>query len=382
MKRLFCVSVLLCLIQFTHAQNIMGLYVDGFASILGNTDREDSLLRFAENNGFNYLTLYQMHMVNANTPLTNTTTAQPFANFVHKAKTEFNMLQIGVASENFNAFNNVYHVYNLQHSDPTERIDVYNLEFEFWVSSSVEPGGVYCEDYLDPAGIPCDTSGGFDFFASTLHKIDSLAALDGVLSEAYFGWFNEGQGAEIVQTGVDRVLISAYIPSASYDQSYLQGYMESRLQRLASAETEIKVLALMSAEQDMMHDWAASNPFFLPYFHFEDNMENEPASWAQYIHPEGIQWFAYTDMPLKNMDLNLDENTAISFTISPNPSSGRITVSSSEFMHRIEVLDVNGNVLEVYMNTQQLELNDLHSGVYFIRVANAKGSSVKKCVVI
>lgn len=47
-----------------YSQNIKGFYVNGFNTILGNTTKEDSLLLFAKNNGFNYLTLYDVHLVN------------------------------------------------------------------------------------------------------------------------------------------------------------------------------------------------------------------------------------------------------------------------------------------------------------------------------
>ena len=170
MKIIALLFLFFCLRAFS--QNVKGLYVDGFSTILGVPEKEDSLLRFAENNGFNYLTLYEMHIVNANTPLTNVTTAQTFADFVSKAKTQFNIAQVGVASENFNAFNTVYHVYNQQHLNPDEKIDVYNLEFEFWVPTSVDTGGVYCNDYLEPNGIPCDSAGAFGFFRSNLDGID------------------------------------------------------------------------------------------------------------------------------------------------------------------------------------------------------------------
>jgi len=83
-----------------HAQNIRGFYVGGFNTILGNTQREDSLLLFAKNNGFNYLALYNMYNVHTATPLTNTTSAQTFANF-SKSKTQFSIADIGVPSENY-----------------------------------------------------------------------------------------------------------------------------------------------------------------------------------------------------------------------------------------------------------------------------------------
>ena len=80
---MFCFAIVL------KSQNTKGFYVDGFNTILGNTAREDSVLLFAKNNGFNYITLYNVYQVNSATPLTNTTTAQGFANFITSSLKKF-----------------------------------------------------------------------------------------------------------------------------------------------------------------------------------------------------------------------------------------------------------------------------------------------------
>jgi hypothetical protein len=177
----------------SHAQNVKGLYVNGFNSILGNQLKEDSLLRFAENNGFNYLTLYEVHLVHNANPLTNVSSSQTFASFISKAKTQFGINQIGVAAENYWFFSNVIAIYNQQHTALTEKVDVYNFEFEFWIPTSVESGAYYCSTYLQPNALTCDTAGAFQFYKKNLHQIDSLANANGQLSEAYFGFFNAGQ---------------------------------------------------------------------------------------------------------------------------------------------------------------------------------------------
>ncbi len=244
--------ILLLLVFNLKSQNTKGFYVDGFNTILGNTAREDSVLLFAKNNGFNYITLYNVYQVNSATPLTNTTSAQGFANFISKAKTQYSITEVGVAAENYTFFRNVIHVYNQQHPAINQKVDVYNLEFEFWIPSSVTSGSYYCTTYLQPNGFSCDTAGAFGYYKNTLKRIDSLANATGQKSEAYFGFFNTGQGKQIVQTGVDRVLLSIYIPSANYSQSYQYNYVNPRLQYLASANTTIKVMPLYSSEPSFM----------------------------------------------------------------------------------------------------------------------------------
>jgi len=372
-------SFLFLLLPFSlPAQHTKGFYVDGFSTILGNQQKEDSLLRFAQNNAFNYLTLYQMHIVHANTPLTNVGDAQPFADFVQKAKTQFGIAEIGVAVENFNSVNTVYHIYNQQHS-VSQQIDVYNLEFEFWVPSSVETGGYYCETYLQPNGYSCDTSGAFAFHNRILTQIDSVAAIDGVKSEAYFGWFNEGQGAQIVQSGVDRVLISAYIPSADYSAAYQYNYIDTRLMRLASAGEQVKVMGLYSAEADFMQSWAVTHDYFQPYNDLVTGLATETAQWKNSIQTEGIQWFAYTDMPKKNMDLGLGEDDNQSFVVYPNPSEGsfRIKTSKSIQGEPVKIEDLEGrNVYSGFISESEIAV-DLSPGSYFVRL---KGRSEKLIV--
>lgn len=104
------IFILLLLVFNLKSQNTKGFYVDGFNTILGNTAREDSVLLFAKNNGFNYITLYNVYQVNSATPLTNTTSAQGFANFISKAKTQYSITEVGVAAENYTFFRNVIHV--------------------------------------------------------------------------------------------------------------------------------------------------------------------------------------------------------------------------------------------------------------------------------
>lgn len=94
MRNLFVSILFVVIVIFSHAQNVKGLYVDGFNSILGNQSKEDSLLRFAANNGFNYLTLYEVHLVHNANCLTNVNSAQTFANFISKAKTFFGSIKL------------------------------------------------------------------------------------------------------------------------------------------------------------------------------------------------------------------------------------------------------------------------------------------------
>lgn len=369
-------------------QNTKGFYVDGFNTILGNTAREDSVLLFAMNNGFNYLTLYNVHQVNSATPLTNTTTAQGFSNFINKAKTQYSITEIGVAAENYSFFRNVIHVYNQQHTSINQKIDVYNLEFEFWIPSSVTSGSYYCTTYLQPNGFSCDTAGAFGFYKKTLTRIDSLANATGQKSEAYFGFFNSGQAKQIVQTGVDRVLLSIYIPSANYSQSYQYNYVKPRLQALATATTNIKVMPLYSSEPSFMQAWVNTNPFFLPYTNLTSSLTAEIGTWKTYIEPEGIQWFAYSFLPKKNLTTSVSENSKESdvFSLYPNPGNGIVTIETSNLSDKTEISLKNMLGEELFRSKLNkshtvFDMSSFANGIYFVTVYSTHKSITRKLVI-
>jgi Secretion system C-terminal sorting domain len=383
-KQLIILFLLMIIFSSIKAQSIKGLYVDGFSTILGNVQKEDSLLRFAKNNGFNYLTLYQMHIVNATTPLNNASACVSFSNFINKAKTQFGILQIGVAGENYNFFANNIYPYNQHHTLASEKIDVYNLEFEFWVPSSINPGGVYCIDYLTNAGYTCDSAGAFTYYKKMLSRIDSLANADGKISETYFGWFSAQEGTQIVQSGVDRILLSAYIPSASYTASYQLNYLENRLKFLGSNNAVVKVLPIYSAEPNFMQTWASTNPFFKPYTDLQNSLLPLSFGWVPNIHLEGIQWFAYTDMPKINLNLGIEKIVNNKLDVYPNPSNNFITINIKMANADLLIADCTGRIMLSKTNISEVEKINVTSfckGVYILEIKN-KYCSIRKKIVV
>jgi hypothetical protein len=69
----------------------------------------------------------------------------------------------------------------------------------------------------------------------------------------------------------------------------------------------------------------------------------------------------------------------------PNPSSGIFTITFTENIQQVEVLDITGKVIkkvEVKSNTSSLSLDisDLAGGIYFARITSPKGVFIKKLV--
>lgn len=237
---------------------------------------------------------------------------------------------------------------------------------------------------MQPNGFSCDTAGAFGYYKKTLKRIDSLANATGQKSEAYFGFFNTGQGKQIVQTGVDRVLLSIYIPSANYSQSYQYNYVNPRLQYLASANTTIKLMPLYSSESSFMKTWVNTNSFFLPYTNFVSSLTAETGSWKTYIQPEGIQWFAYSFLPKKNLTTDITEKFIESnIILYPNPSSSFFTVEIPNLDDNttISIKNILGEELfftKLYQYQQDIDVSNFKTGIYFVTVYCNDKSITKK----
>ncbi len=267
---------------------LRGMYIDNFDAILGNAVKEDSLLDYAQDSSFNYLALYDLSSFN----LSNANTANMAAAFIKKARENYGIQYIGAVCESYPEFQNKIAPYNNNRSDDHEKFNVFNLEFEFWTSSSVNPGGYYCTQYLQPNGCSCDTSGAFQFYINNIHKIDSLAHQQGVVSETYLGWFNQGQASQI-QQNVDRILLHAYRTNTSS----LFSYSKTRLQYLASNNAMVDVAPIFSSEPAFMNSWLDNHSQLEAYDQYSADFDADNSSWKQYINILGYQWFDWGYMP-------------------------------------------------------------------------------------
>jgi hypothetical protein len=291
----FLLSCLISLKSTAQSKDVKGLYVGGFASILGNPIEEDSLLSFAQKQGFNYLALYNLHIINEQYDLTNTKSASVLANFISRAKKMYGVKQVGGVGENFYFFRDILNIYNRKHTDANQKIDVYNLEFEFWVPTSVE--GMYCQPYLTKSGLPCDSSGAFAFYMKSLFSIDSLAHASGVLSETYIGWINQNQCVQIGNS-CDRVLLSCYAKRAGS----LFNIASQRLKYLGDCNKKVNAIPIFSAEggprscgsADFMGTWLNSHLESKAYEIFLNNyIKSKDEPWKQNVNIVGYQWFDY-----------------------------------------------------------------------------------------
>ena len=261
---------------------INGMYVDDVFTIVGNTTAETALLNYARNNGVNYLLFYSANQ------LVSGTRAAQFAALIRRAKTQFGIQQIGAICENAAADAPLFVTYNNGRS-AEEKIDVFNLEFEFWAADLGALG--YC-DYLASYGA-CNRANAFRFYIDQINALEALGTPQNVETEVYIGWATDDEARQIANA-VDRVLIHAY----RQNDVNIIGYTESRLRALGSGNKRIKLAPIFSSEgpqypEAFMGTWLATNPKDRAFETWLTGYNALTGAWKNNIEIVGQSWYSY-----------------------------------------------------------------------------------------
>ena len=87
----------------------------------------------------------------------------------------------------------------------------------------------------------------------------------------------------------------------------------------------------------------------------------------------------FSDITVKNT-VAIDENSAITASIYPNPSKDNFTIVCDNMTY-IAVYNVVGSkIMETNVNGNIYVINDLNSGVYFVEIKTNEGNAVKRIV--
>lgn len=80
---------------------------------------------------------------------------------------------------------------------------------------------------------------------------------------------------------------------------------------------------------------------------------------------------------------SIDETGKNAFIVSPNPSSGMISISGNAVVHSVAITDLHGKKwLETNTGTAKIDAGTLPAGAYFVHVETEKGTEVLKWVKI
>ena len=225
------------------------LYVDEFSLILGSPYKEKKLLSFAAKYGFNTLILYELNKVDKKHSLTDPIKNNILAEFIAEAKVRYGIAKIGVSGESADFFTDKIQIYNNSRTKTEEKVDVYNLEFEYWSKKASGIDGYYCINYLEENSKPCTRKGSFSFFIDNLKSMQVLAetSKNNITVEAYVGYYTSNEISEISKY-CDRILVHSKgkNPKLSFQSS------RKNLENLYKSKSSIKTSILISANMSDM----------------------------------------------------------------------------------------------------------------------------------
>lgn len=245
------------------------------AGVLGNTAAENAMLKFARDNGINYLIMYDLQGLVA-----NSTRATQLASLISRAKTQYGVQQVGAALAESHFADNIV-AYNNSHA-ANERIDVLNVEREFWQSTT-------------------NRAAEFDETINVLNYYKNVGTANNLITEIYIGWITATEGARLGDA-VDRVLVHYY---RQHDTDIVN-YGVERLQYLSAASRKVKIIPIFSnegptttadAEAYFMGNWLATNPNDKPFKSWIAGYNALTGSWKNNLEVIGSNWFLYNHFP-------------------------------------------------------------------------------------
>lgn len=245
------------------------------AGVLGNITAENAMLKFARDNGINYLIMYDLQGLVA-----NSTRATQLASLISRAKTQYGVQQVGAALAESQFGNNIVD-YNNSHAF-NERIDVLNVEREFWRSTT-------------------NRAAEFDETINVLNYFKNLGTANNLTTEIYIGWITATEGARLGDAA-DRILVHFY---RQHDTEIIN-YGVERLQYLAGASRKVNIAPIFSnegptttddAETYFMGNWLATNPNDKAFKSWITGYNALTATWKNNLHVVGSNWFLYNHFP-------------------------------------------------------------------------------------
>ncbi len=301
-KKIFLLLITVLTSFGVQGQNTKGMYIDGFKNIIGNTEKEDELLCYAQEEGFNYLLLYNLTAVHRqHYDLTEWESAQVLASFIERAKTEYGINEVGAVGEKFSSFEKIISYNQLYKGEPNKQFDILNIEFEFWNKHLYE--NYYCEKYLQPRGLPCTTDGAFEYYIKQLKKTAKVGKKNGLKTETYIG-SPKPTHCKAIGATCDRVLVHFYRKSDTYKNgNSLFNCKTERLKHLAPHKGTLKVLPIFAANDKFMADWLNSHPadqVFETYMNGQAGYNSCEEDWKDHISIDGFQWYAYSYLTLND----------------------------------------------------------------------------------
>ncbi len=82
-------------------------------------------------------------------------------------------------------------------------------------------------------------------------------------------------------------------------------------------------------------------------------------------------------LTITQVGINIAESNNI--TLYPNPTSGKITIVADD-VEKVEVFDQSGRIAATFKDTNEIDIHDLPTGAYTLRITLHNGSAVKRVI--
>ncbi len=118
--------------------------------------------------------------------------------------------------------------------------------------------------------------------------------------------------------------------------------------------------------------------------HFENILEDVTDAYVYSVEFINGKIYAYTDNGLFIGDAPTsvqEDSDSISFEIFPNPSSDFITLSYENTFDSAEIFDLNGRKYTSNIDNKQIDISNLPSGTYFLKIKSKGKAYLKQFVV-
>ncbi len=384
---LFFLIFTLSSLQAQFQNNTRGIYINNFKEIIGNQVAEDEMLSFVQNEGFNYLLLYNLHHIQTQMfDITNEDTATPLIEFIEKAKTQYGINEVGAVGEKLTSYDKMILYNEIVNHNPNQKIDVFHMEFEFWNKNLVS--GYYCKTYLEKNGYPCTKVGAFDFYYKELLQLEDLSNQINVKSETYIGNPTLSE-CDLIGNTLDRALVHYYRKSDVYNNgNSIYNFKKYRLEELAPEIGILNVIPVFSSRSYHMGPWLLENSqeqAIETWWFGQNGFDSDSGSWKNHINIEGYQWYRYTDYKnyVENSNAFGDLENAREggekiedliekpkILVFPNPANDWISFSKTDDLNsEIQIFDFTGKIVwEGSLKTElELEVSDWQKGMYILK---------------
>lgn len=244
----FILPIIICAKSEVPISNERALYVDKFDETIGDNKAEIELLEFVQRHKITSLLLYDLHKIDFTDASKNTLLAL----FISKAKSLYGIKKVAAVGENVSFFQSFSEKYNNSRTSSLEKVDIYNLEFEFWNVNERDTINEHCRDYLKPNKLRCTNEGAFEYFLKMLNEIKQIAATSKhkIEIETYIGQASIEQ-IQALSFVINNIRIHGYVN----DYYKVVTYVEERVRYFLVQDREVNISIILSAEPEFMKNW-------------------------------------------------------------------------------------------------------------------------------